>query len=304
MRTARSLRLGAIAMALTLAVGGSAARAQTPADPVADAFCALFTPEEIADVLGTAVVAEPGAEGCTWSPPAGGLTNATANWYRGTIADHQALFPTGTDHTIGGRTAWFSPGMFLQEMLVELDTGVLYLMITGYDGDVEAALLELGELAVARADTLPPPAPDPTMPAMDADPALEALFPQSVGGEPLQVFSLTGAEAISDAEDQAAFAAALQTLGKTLDDLSIAFGILPTGGITAIRVAGADATAFVGPLVEQQYGAAVEMTPAQVAGKDVTHLPSIPAYIYPSGDVVWIVQAEEPALTEVFTALP
>ena len=74
--------------------------------------------------------------------------------------------------------------------------------------------------------------------------------------------------------------------------------------MTAIRVAGADATAFAGPLVTQQYGADVEMVPTQVAGKDVTHIPSVPAWVYTAGEVVWIVQFEEPALSEVLTALP
>lgn len=102
------------------------------------------------------------------------------------------------------------------------------LVITGFDGDVEAALVELGELAVARSAALQPPAPDPTVVAMHADPALEALFPETIGGEPLVVQSMVGEAAISDPE--------------------------------GVRV--------------------------------------------PAGEVVWLVMAEEPALTEVLAALP
>ena len=304
MRTARPIRLAAIAMALALAAGGSVAQAQAPADPVAEAFCSLYTPEEVRDVLGTEVAAEPGDQSCSWSAPGGGLTTVTANWYRGTIADHQALFPTGTDHTVGGHAAWFSPGMFLQELLVELDQGVLYLVMTGYDGDVEAALLELGELAVARAGSLPPRAPDPTMPGMDADPELESLFPQTIAGEPVVVYSMPGADFISDPEDVAQVTAALGTVGKTLDDVTIALALLPNGAVTAIRVAGADTSAFAVALLEGVQGADLEMVPTQVASKDVIHVPAIPAYAYPAGDVLWVVQLDEPALTEVLTALP
>jgi hypothetical protein len=304
MRTGRPIRLAAIAMAVTLTLGASTAQAQGPADPVADAFCALFTPEEIEGVLDVALAATPGAEACTWAPSDGGMTSATASWYGGTIADHQALFPTGTDLTIGERTAWFSPGMFLQELLVELDDGVLYLVITGYDGDVEAALVELGELAVARADALLPPAPDPTVAPMDADPALEAQFPATIGGEPLDVYSMSGADFISDPDDVAAVTQALGAVGKTLDDVTVAIAFLPDGGITAIRVAGADASALAQVLLEGVQGPGLEMVPAQVAGKDVSHIPSIPAYVYTAGDVVWVVQFEEPALSEVFAALP
>ena len=139
---------------------------------------------------------------------------------------------------------------------------------------------------------------------MGSDPALEALFPEAVGGKPLEVASMAGEYPISDPESVAAVSAVLATLGKTFDDMTFAFGVLPTGSVTAIRVAGADAAAFAEPLIEVVQGADLEMLPAQVAGKDVIHVPSILAYVYPSDDVAWIIQLEEPALTEVIAALP
>jgi hypothetical protein len=293
-----------MAAAMVLAVGVPATLAQTSTETVADSFCALFTPEEVEAVLGAPVTARPETVGCQWSTADGGLMMASAGWYDNSIADHQQLFPAGTDHTIGGRTAWFSPGMFLQELLIELDPSVLRLVITGFDGDVEAALLELGELAVARAGTLVAPGPDPTVPSMSADPELEALFPDSIGGAPLEVISVAGAHVFSDPEDQAAVVEFLGTLGKTLDDVSVAFAALPNGAIQAVRVAGADSTAFMEPLVQAIQGAEVETVPAQVAGKDVIHVPAIPGYVYPSGDVVWVIQSEEPVLSEVLAALP
>ncbi len=306
MRTARPIRpraILAVAMAFALVTGGSAAQAQSD-DPVAVAFCSLYTPEEIESVLGTALAATPSGDECTWSTPGGGLTTASVSWYDSTIADHKAVWPEGTDHTIGGRTAWFSPGMFLQEMLVELDAGLLHLIVTGYEGDVEAALVELAELAVTRADSLVPPAPDPTLPPMDADPELEALFPSTIGGEPVVVQSMAGATAISDAEGVAAVNAALASQGKTIDDVTFAIAVISNGGLTAIRVAGADASAFAAAILAGTQGAVPEMVPMQVAGKDVFHLPAAQSYAYPAGDVLWVVSFEEPLLSEVLTALP
>jgi hypothetical protein len=194
--------------------------------------------------------------------------------------------------------------MFLQEMLIELDPAVLHLVITGYEGDVEAALVDLAELAVARSGSLVPPAPDPTMPPMDGDPELEALFPPAIGGESLVVQSMSGADFLSDPEDIAEVNAALASHGKTLDDVSFAIAILPTGSLTAIRVAGADASAFADAILTGTQGTEVEMVPAQVAGKDVLHLPAISAYAYPAGDVLWVGRFEEPALSEVLTERP
>jgi hypothetical protein len=75
--------------------------------------------------------------------------------------------------------------------------------------------------------------------------------------------------------------------------------------VAAIRVAGADAAAVLPVLMQATEGADVEMTPAQVAGKDVTLIASdTPYYAYPAGEVVWLIQAEEPGLTEILTALP
>ena len=47
-------------------------------------------------------------------------------------------------------------------------------------------------------------------------------------------------------------------------------------------------------------------SPGQVAGKDVTKITSesSTSYVYPQGDVIWLVVAEEPLLTQIFEALP
>jgi len=144
-----------------LAVPRAAALPAPQADApgsLGDAFCALFTPGEVRDILGTKVAAAPNPVGCTWSATKSGQSAAaTAGWTDVTLADQKAAWPDGADVTVGGRTAYYSPGFFLNELLIEVDAGVLWIVVTGFDGDVEAALTALGELAVPRSGSLPPP---------------------------------------------------------------------------------------------------------------------------------------------------
>ena len=147
--------LMAVLIALTLVTSGAGAQAQD--EPVAD-VCALLTPEEVGETLGAEVAVEPDPVGCTWSTTkSGGFAAATAGWTDVTLPDQQAASPGGANLTVGGRTASYSPGFFLNDLLIEVDAGVLWLLVTGFDGDVEAALTGLGELAVSRSGSLPPP---------------------------------------------------------------------------------------------------------------------------------------------------
>lgn len=96
--------------------------------------------------------------------------------------------------------------------------------------------------------------------------------------------------------------------GQTLDDVSVAKASWGEGSITAMRLAGGDAIALFGPLLAGMFtgNPFAEWTSGQVAGKDVMTIPfgSGSVYLRPQGEVVWGVSAEEPALTEIFTALP
>ena len=110
MRPARLRWLTTISVALTLVTAGPGVQAQ---DQVGDAFCALFTPEEVGDTLGTEVAAEPDPAqgGCVWTATqSGDFANATARWTEVSLADHKAAWPDGSDVTIGGRTVYYSPG--------------------------------------------------------------------------------------------------------------------------------------------------------------------------------------------------
>ncbi len=117
--------------------------------------------------------------------------------------------------------------------------------------------------------------------------------------------------------------------GKTIDDLSIAFGSFPTedsfGDITAVRLKGADIAQFKDDLLPLLFNDVLDpqQTPTIIAGKNVIVVTDGPlespspsasvdpyavgtdrAYMYPKGEVLWFVSADEPALTEVFQKLP
>ncbi len=146
---------------------------------------------------------------------------------------------------------------------------------------------------------------------LHADPELEARMPTSIGGQVLAVQSLGGA-AVFAGTDEAAIQPLLDVIaaqGRTLDDLSIAVAYNEdySVAITALRLAGADASA----LVEGVLGMAspddnVSQAPGRIAGKAVIAVTDRTGLqqFYAQGDILWIIRAAEPALTEVLTTLP
>jgi hypothetical protein len=212
----------------------------------------------------------------------------------------------------GQRPAYYSPGLLLNELLIEMDPGVLYLMITGFDGDVRAALIGLADEVLAREGSLPPPPQaEASLPdATGADPILESLVPTSAGGEALTLSSTAGdsLQAMLDPAVAETLEGILAGQGKTIADLSVVSGGTPSGAsILGVRVAGGDASVLAPELYGSMAGAQdIEEAPAEVAGKDVTLLTlgSESVYLYLAGETAWFVDAEEPALTEILTALP
>ena len=95
--------------------------------------------------------------------------------------------------------------------------------------------------------------------------------------------------------------AMLAEQGKTLDDVSVAFGSAGQDAIIAIRLAGGDPSASATLLIEGVSGMeGIEPVPGQVAGKDVLIASAGEQtwHVYPQGEVVWVVAAQEPTLTE------
>jgi hypothetical protein len=285
-------------------------------DPVADAFCALLTPEEVGAALGAEVTAAGSFESCNWSSSSldGSFWSASAGWAGSTIDDLKTVWPEGVDLTVGGRPAYYAPD--IGSLYVDTEDGVVMLTAFGFaaDGtmvDAQAVLTGLGELTVERSGGLLPPAPLPTFDSsmFHQAPDLEALFPSSVAGQPITVQSLRG-QAILDGGDEAfvrELEAMLAEQGRTLDDVSVAFGGAGDDAIIAVRVMGGDPSASATLLIEGVSGMeGIEPEAGQVAGKDVLIASAGEQtwYVYPQGETVWVIAAQEPALTEILTALP
>ena len=125
----------------------------------------------------------------------------------------------------------------------------------------------------------------------------------------------------------------LTSKGKTINDMSIAYGSFPTdtsfGDITAVRLKGVDIASLTDDLLPLVFTDVVDpvQTPVVIGGKNVIVVTDGPfqtsapvgspgasedpyalapdrAYVYPQGEVLWLVSADEPALTEVFQKLP
>ncbi|HEX8941436.1 MAG TPA: hypothetical protein VF763_14910 [Candidatus Limnocylindrales bacterium] len=140
------------------------------------------------------------------------------------------------------------------------------------------------------------------LPSFTGDKALEARLPHQIGGTTLQVVSFSGQEMLASGDQTTKpFTDLLQQLGKSPSDVSFALAADPSGKvqvvIAALKVAGADsnqvAQRFVSESQAQASGATV--TQATVGGKAVTKVveggsPNA-TYVYPSGDVMFMVQA-------------
>jgi len=152
------------------------------------------------------------------------------------------------------------------------------------------------------------------MPSFQGDDELEAMLPDSIGGETVTVISLTGEEFLgggmgSGTEDLQAL---LTQLGKAPSDMSVAFG--GAGGVTivAFRIKGVPSATIYQSLksIAEQEGAAT-ITDMSLGGKSVQKM--VPAdqsetsYIYGTGEVVFVVggtDITDAQLNEAFSQLP
>jgi hypothetical protein len=166
------------------------------------------------------------------------------------------------------------------------------------------------------------PAPDPAATLADSD--FAGIFPTELGGLPWDDLTVNvGQQNLQDQdeEERAEFEALIESLGATIDDVTSVTATRISEDFTeftfsfALRVAGVDADRvlerFV-PLFAGNMGQPTQET-GQVAGKDVLLLtlpPSQPEeeaqpfHFYASDDILWIVSAPEPQLTEAFEKLP
>lgn len=150
------------------------------------------------------------------------------------------------------------------------------------------------------------------LPSFHGDEDLEAMIPETIGGEDLTVLSMTGDQFLGDGTASPELAGALQALNKTTADLSVAFAGTSSISVIAFRVKGVPADTLFNAFKDaepDQYTA----ENASYGGKSVTKL--IPsdgtvAFIYLKGDTMFVVGGPDETapsdalLNEAFQKLP
>ncbi len=315
-------------------------------DATPSPFCGVLTADEATAALGVPLTIGTSSEtDCSYDSDFQ-TSDVSLNARRedGPISDDypKSYYPDGVDLQVAGHVAFY----VADGTILFVDEGsndqlfVLQLFGTPPDSiDVQAALTALAEQGLPRLAGIPLP-PEPSVapePSYLGDAELEALMPTEIAGVPVDVESMSFAEYLGpiDPGDTASQDAlkqlqdALATRGKTIDDLSMGFASFATedafGGITAVRLKGADIAQFQDDLLPLLLNDVFDpqQTPTTIAGKPVIIVTDGPlespspsasvdpyavgtdrAYMYPKDEILWFVSAEEPALTEVFQKLP
>jgi hypothetical protein len=235
----------------------------------------------------------------------------------------------GEDVTVAGMPGWNSD----IALWVDIGPRLLAVQAVFFGTDVpenKPTQLAIAELVIPRlpAEVLEPsPAPSVgPMPSLNADPELAARFPTEIAGETVTPFTVSGQQLVdsvdtSDPEAAAALEAFQEELaarGKTIDDLSFgtAFVMDTESGasvsLNALRIRDADMASFRDALVpifasefEDLQTEEIELGGKTVVkASDGSDPEAEPRYFYVAGDVLWLVNGDEPLLTEAFQKLP
>jgi hypothetical protein len=150
------------------------------------------------------------------------------------------------------------------------------------------------------------------LPSFTADTDLESKFPAEIGGEKLQVLSMTGSDFIGANPAGNEIAPVLSKLGKSPSDLSVAFGGTMSIAVVAFRIKGVPADQFLNAYTQTAPQGA-NITDASLGGKSVKKVVTPDStgttYIYLKDDVIWTVSsgseaATDALLNEAFSKLP
>ena len=246
--------------------------------------------------------------GCGWITAAGSVQAHVSTSITLDVA--KSSWPNGADIPVGGHAAYYAKDA--DRLWVDLGGRVLTVQLVGADvTDEQAVLSSLADSALtALATSSPPPAPLASIPPATG---LLAMFPPTIGGKPLgaqlvpadQVATLFAANTPATL----AFLDGLTAQGKSDVDVEEAVGIAGDGSvIIALRVTGADATTPAPLFAALLTGLGPPPATETIAGRGVSTVqgtagkPSV--HVYASGDTIWAVQAVDPSLTEILTALP
>lgn len=314
-----------LALLLIAAPAAHAQDASPGASPAAtpSPFCAVLTTDEVSAALGVDVtVSDSSDTDCTYQSAfdSGTFAMLNARVEDGSTTQLKEFFTDYTDITVADHTAIVAPDGSL--LYVDIDSGLFTLqLIAGTEGtDQSAAIQGLAAAALPRLAEIPLPSPEPEptdfpMPSFTGDADLAALFPKELGGETLQVQTLSGADmtAFGDADSITMLTDELTKIGKTIDDVSVGIGFSSAGSINALRIRGTDMTTLAQDLMSLLNSDMddPQQSSATIGGKQVIKVTDGPEadatdvrYLYPRADVLWEVRAEEPGLSEAFAALP
>lgn len=309
---------------------------EQPSGP--SALCGALADDELAAAFGVPLVVRDSTEyDCSWGSDTSDtsllITRDTGDFE----LDAQETFPDGVALEVAGLPAWQGSTGDGLVLFVDLGDGILFTIEyfgTPAEGlDLPAALTDLAGKALPRLGAIPMPTEEP-IPTPQGDPELEALIPTTVGESEMVVDVYTAQDLVASMgeddpdgqADMAALEAFVASHGRTLDDVSFADAYLDSavGDLFAIRIAGADVAAFQDELADLVLRLEdPHREPATVSGRQVTVVtegppatgapdPSLgpdeqplpPSYLYSSGEVLFIVSADEPQLSQIFALLP
>lgn len=151
---------------------------------------------------------------------------------------------------------------------------------------------------------------------LNGDPELAARFPDTVGGQPLQVQSMRGDTFMSMGGSDPAFQEFLDSVGAELSDVSVAFGGAASGdsflSVGAFRILGASEDDLEREFIaaSEDAGDITGMEQASIGGKDVwvatdpSGEAGASAYLYTKDDTLYFLTGSEAEIAEILEALP
>lgn len=151
---------------------------------------------------------------------------------------------------------------------------------------------------------------------LNVDPELAARFPDTVGGQPLQVQSMRGDTFMSVGGSDPAFEEFLDSVDAELSDVSVAFGGAASGdsilSVGAFRILGASEDDLEREFIaaSEDAGDITGLEQANIGGKDVWTAvdPSgetgASVYLYTKDDTLYFLTGSEAEVAEILEALP
>ena len=150
----------------------------------------------------------------------------------------------------------------------------------------------------------------------NGDPDLAGRFPDTVGGEPLQVLSFRGDDPMMAGSVDESFEEFLDATDADIEDVSVAFGGSATGGeafsVAAFRVLGVGEDTLEEEFLaaSEDAGDVSDLEESSVGGKDVwtaadpSGETTGSAFIYVKDDTVYFLTGTEEQAAEILAALP